>query len=228
VAACHQWTEGLLDYYHYTGDERALEAAIGIVKNEIKMLEDQVFPNPRYGAPRQMGWALRALVAVFNETHDPAWTVPCEKIVRRFMQWQAEFGSWISPYTARAQVRVPFMQGVAIRALGFYEQVKPDERIRKMVISEVDDILNNCLSYDGKFFYKELPHLQMGGVTGYLFECFVMAYRYSGDIAYLTRTRDLFKDYMDEYIRENRGPRNFAQAFPGPAAYLKALEDTGL
>jgi hypothetical protein len=229
VAVCHQWTEGLIDFYHQTGDERALEAAKSIAKNQRALLEAHVFSNPRYGAPRQMGWALRSLASVYAETGDPSLLEPCEKIVRRFITWQEEYGAWLSFYTTHTQVRVPFMQSVAIRALAYYERLKPDERVRRLVLNEINDILNRGIDpVSGRFYYKELPYTRVDSLLGHIFECFVIGYRYTGDTSYLTRVKEMFDSFMDETVPRISSPRNFAECFPGPASYLKALEEAGL
>ncbi|MDR0731589.1 MAG: hypothetical protein LBF63_07970 [Treponema sp.] len=229
VAVCHQWTEGLIDFYHQTGDVRALDAAKSIAKNQTALLEAHVFSNPRYGAPRQMGWALRSLASVYGETGDTSLLDPCEKIVRRFITWQEEYGAWLGFYTTHTQVRVPFMQSVAIRALAYYEQLKPDERVRKLVLHEINDILDNGIDpVSGRLYYKEVPYTRVDSLLGHVFECFVIGYRYSGDISYLTRVKEMFDSFMEETVPHITSPRNFAECFPGPASYLKALEKAGL
>jgi DUF1680 family protein len=225
VSICHQWTEGMLDYYHYTGDERVLETVQNLIKNLVDILENHVLPNCRYGAPRQLGWALRAIAALYDETRDPSLLDPCEKIVQRFQQWQEEFGAWLSFFTLHSQIRIPFMQSVGIRGLVFFEQIKPDERIRKMVVHEVDDILANCMSYSGRFFYKELPHLQRDSISGHWFECVVAAYRYTGDKTYLIRAKQMFDDFMNEDILSIQDAKGFACDYPGIAAFAKILNE---
>jgi hypothetical protein len=229
VAVCHQWTEGLIDYYHQTGDERALEAATSIAKNQTALLEAHVFSNPRYGAPRQMGWALRSLASVYGETGDAALLEPCEKIVQRFIAWQKEYGAWLGFYTTTTQVRVPFMQSVAIRALAYYEELKPDERVRNLVLNEINDILNKGIDQvSGRFYYKEVPYTRADSILGHIFECCVIGYRYTGDSSYLTRVKSMFDTFMEERVPHITSPRNFAECFPGPASYVKALEEAGL
>jgi hypothetical protein len=225
VAACHQWAEGILDYYHHTGDERALETARLMVKNLIDMLELHLLPNSRYGAPRQMGWVLRAISSVYAETWDSSLLSPCEKIVRRFQEWQDEFGCWLSYYTLHSQVRVPFMQSVGIRGLGFFESIKSDQQIRKMVVHEVDDIIKNCTSYSGRPYYKELPNLQMDGLAGHWFECLLYAYRYTGNKSYIVDNKKMFTDFVNIDMPHHGGGKGFASEFPGIVAFAKALEE---
>jgi hypothetical protein len=65
----HTWTEGLLSYYSFTGDERALEAARGIADYLVRRSEGAA----RRGNPRQWGWPLIALVATYEATGDAAY-----------------------------------------------------------------------------------------------------------------------------------------------------------
>ena len=223
---CHQWVEGLFDYYHHTGDKRALSAAKGVAQNILYILETHIYPRQYYGYPRELGWALRALATVYVETHDPQWLKPCDQIVVRFMKWQAEYGAWLSPYTTHTLVRVPFMQSVAIRALALYERIKPDEQLRAMILREIDDILQNGSTYTGVFYYKELPGTQYDSPLGHIFESVAIGYRYTGDASYLLRAQSAFNYFMRCRIDNIHSPRNFAEAYPGVIAYMKALEDS--
>src|SRR5690606_28464569 len=67
-AVCHEWVEGLLDYYHITGERRALEAAIGVGENVLRILKTPRFQEPGGYHARESGWALRSLGALYAET----------------------------------------------------------------------------------------------------------------------------------------------------------------
>jgi hypothetical protein len=60
----HTWTEGLLSYYYWTGDDRALEVARGIADYLERRFRAGIFA----GNPRQWGWPQIALVAVYEAT----------------------------------------------------------------------------------------------------------------------------------------------------------------
>jgi len=39
MVCSHEWVEGVIDYYHFTGDERGLETAISIGDNILRLLD---------------------------------------------------------------------------------------------------------------------------------------------------------------------------------------------
>ncbi|MGN0481143.1 MAG: hypothetical protein ACI4EV_06190, partial [Lachnospiraceae bacterium] len=45
MVCSHEWVEGLLDYYHLTGDERGLETAVGIGDNVLKILDTPMYAH---------------------------------------------------------------------------------------------------------------------------------------------------------------------------------------
>ncbi|HVM95775.1 MAG TPA: beta-L-arabinofuranosidase domain-containing protein, partial [Candidatus Acidoferrales bacterium] len=62
----HTWNEGLLSYYAFTGDERALDAARGIADFLVERGRRPMLK----GNPRQFGWPQIALVAMYEMTGD--------------------------------------------------------------------------------------------------------------------------------------------------------------
>ena len=79
----HEWVEGVIDYYHFTGDERGLETAISIGDNILRLLDTPMYAKPGEANARETGWALRALVALYVETRDEKWLAKCEWIIDR-------------------------------------------------------------------------------------------------------------------------------------------------
>lgn len=70
MVCSHEWVEGLLDYYHFSGDERGLASAIGIGENVLRLLDTPMYAHAGEANARETGWALRTLTALYIETHD--------------------------------------------------------------------------------------------------------------------------------------------------------------
>lgn len=68
VYPSHTWTEGLLQYYVTSGDDRALEVARSLGRNLCKYVEERI--EPMRVETRMFGWALIALNALIEITHD--------------------------------------------------------------------------------------------------------------------------------------------------------------
>jgi hypothetical protein len=203
-AVCHEWVEGLLDYYHMTGERSALESAIGIGENVTRILATPRFQEPGGYHARESGWALRSLGALYKETGDDKWLEPIERIVDQLEAWKNKFGTWMSPYTDHSVVRVPFMIAVAVNSLMRYYQIRPQERIQAMIVGVMEDLLEHTYMKDEEmFYYKELPSLVRVGTTNPLIlEALSYAYEFTGDPKFLHAGKVSFQTLCRRIERE--------------------------
>ena len=197
VTPSHEWTEGLLDYYHLTGKYEAYEKAIAIADNVLRQLASPKFSKLGGSQARETGWAMRGLIAVYNETKDEKYLDACKLIAEQFLAWRSEFGSFLAPYTSHTQVRVPFMISIAVNALYRYYTATKDDRIPDLIVEEMRDVLQNCVLADDRFFYKELPSLHRRSDFTLQMEALAYAYQLSGDTSFrdhiLTMMRSMMK-----------------------------------
>lgn len=243
IICSHQWVEGLLDYYHFTGDRTAYDTAIGIGENVLRLLDTPQFQKSGETSARETGWALRTMTALFQETHERRWMEKCDWIVGQFEDWEKTYGHWLAPYTDNTAIRVPFMISIAIVSLMRYYRIQPQERIKGMILRSVDDLLENCVTETGLFYYKELPSLTRQGTNPIILEALAIAYELTGDIRYLqagmptwrmvTAEKDVgvigAKSAVgDAVVVAGPGPKGFAQSFPPVMAFYKAAGDAGL
>lgn len=243
MVCSHEWVEGLIDYYHFTGDERALTTAVGIGNNILKLLDTPMYAVPGEANARETGWALRALTALYVETGESKWIDKCEWIVDSFKKWEEEYGYWLAPYTDNTTIRVGFMISVAIGSVMRYYRVFPREDIKDMIIRAVDDLIENCMLGCGVFYYKELPSLQRLGNNTLLLESLAIAYELTGDVKYLkpgiktfdnaitskaATTNGAKKIVDDAVICAGASTKGFAQSFIPVITYYKALSENEL
>lgn len=225
VTVSHEWVEGILDYYHQTGDGFALDSALGIGHNVLRHLEQMMARGVGAFAARETGWAIRTLVALYEETHDEAWLVPAEQIVGHFEEWMGAYGTWLSPYTDHTLVRVPFMIAVAVNGLMCYHRVRPEARVERMVISAMDDLIEHCLMPDGRFYYKELPSLERRGAGTLVLEALAHAWALTGDAKYLRAGMTSFELSLEEEMagwsgaKYTDGDAVIDPRGPGPKAF---------
>ncbi len=244
VMVCsHEWVEGLLDYYHFSGDERGLETALGIGENVLRLLETPKYQKSGEVGARETGWALRTLVALYAETNDEKWLGKCEWILGHFRHWTEEYGDWVAQYTDNTLIRVGFMISVAIGSLMRYYRLFPSEEVKEMILNAVDDLVENCLMETGVFSYKELPSLNRIGSNTLLLEAMTIAYELTGDTKYLTYGKRTFWNSIhaaapgvtgvksiveDAVIHKTTGTKNFAQSFIPLSVFYKALADNNM
>ena len=242
VMVCsHEWVEGLLDYYHFTGDERGLETAIGIGENVLRLLELPLYQKAGEANARETGWALRTLTALYVETNDEKWLGKCSKILNDFKVWEDTYGHWLAPYTDNTAIRVGFMISIAVGSLMRYYRVFPDPELRAMILRAVDDMVENCYVEDwGIFYYKELPSLNRLGNNTLLLEALTVAYDLTKDPKYLEYGMGTFKKAIGEIpsyeskkqkientvIVGSASSKNFAQSFIPLAGFYRAYTES--
>lgn len=239
----HEWVEGLLDCYHFTGDERALETALGIGENVRRLLETPAYQKSGESNARETGWALRTLVALYIETHDEKWLEKCDWILGHFKEWTEEYGEWIAPYTDNTTIRVGFMIAVAVGSIMRYYRIFPREDIKALLLDAIDDLVENCQMGNGMFYYKELPSLNRIGNNTLLLEALTIGYELTGDAQYLTYGKGTFWSNIhtpapstggakrivgDAVIPGGNGTKNFGQSFIPLSVYYKAMADNNM
>ncbi len=243
MVCSHEWVEGLLDYYHLTGDKRGLDTAVGIGENVCRLLETPMYQVPGESNARETGWALRSLTALYVETHDRRWVEKCDWIVSLFADWQREYGSWIAPYTDNTMIRTGFMISVAVGSLMRYYREFPNDGLKALIIAAIDDLLENATLPYGLFYYKELPSLSRNGNNPLLLEALAIGYELTGNVKYLKAGIKTFKREIDTQAtgsngakihREdavlwgNGGTKHFAQGFIPFTTFYTALLREGL
>ncbi len=198
VEISHEWVEGLFDYYHMTGDKFAYETAIEIGKNIKRNLKLPRYHKDGEINARETGWALRALVSLYNETNDESWLEDADFIVGHFKSWKEKYGLWLAPYTDHVAVRVPFMISIAVVSLMKYYEIMPNIEIKNMIVEAVDDMIENCILDCGLFYYKELPSLKRAGNNTTVLEALACAYNLTGRRKYLEAGIKTFVEYIKE------------------------------
>ncbi len=245
VMVCsHEWVEGLLDYYHFTGDERGLETALGIGENVLRLLNTPLYAKVGEANARETGWALRTLTALYVETRDDRWLTKCDSILNDFKVWEEQYGHWLAPYTDNTLVRVGFMISIAVGSVMRYYREFPDPELKAMMLRAVDDLIENCyMEKLGCFYYKELPSLNRLGNNLLLLEALAIAYELTGNAEYLKPGINTFKKAVDApnpgavgtkkivndaVVVGNASSKGFAQSMIPMATYYRAVAESGL
>lgn len=237
VMACsHEWVEGLLDLWHFSGEEEALATALGIGENVQRLLETPMYQKAGEANARETGWALRTLIALYLETNDKKWLTKCQMILGQFAEWKNKYGAWLAPYTDNTVIRVGFMISVALGSIMRYYRVFPDEQLKEMMVAAVDDLVENFRNPYGLFYYKELPSLSRNGNNTLLLEAMYIGYELTGDVSYLKAGLKTFwsnirtgagyeggKRMVEDAVLVGSSPtKSFAQSFLPLVQYYNA------
>ena len=243
VMVCsHEWVEGLLDLWHFTGERRALEAALGIGENVLRLLDTPMYQKPGEASARETGWALRTLTALYLETGEEKWLAKSKVIIRQFREWNERYGAWLAPYTDNTVIRVGFMISVAAGSLMRFYRVFPDPELKDLILGAVDDLTENFMNPWGIFYYKELPSLMRSGSNTLLLEAMAIGYELTGDRRYLECGIKTFRLQAarrpgynsqkriaeDAVLLGSASTKSFAQAFLPMVTYYNALLQEGM
>ncbi|MCC6458227.1 MAG: hypothetical protein IT328_24960 [Caldilineaceae bacterium] len=185
VTPSHEWTEGFLDYYFLTGRTEGLDGARSVGDNIMRHMARPEMRQPGDAAVREGGWALRAMVGLYLGTGEERWRAEAKRLVEMFLLWRDTYGALLAPYTSHSMPRVPFMISLTVNSFSRYLLIEDDERVKRLIVEVVDDLLEHCLGADGIFFYKELPSLQRTAPTPHALEALTHAYRITNDDRYL-------------------------------------------
>lgn len=246
----HEWVEGLLDYWHETGDPEVLGQALGVGENVARLLERFVFSKKAdddYVFARDVGWSLRLLCALYSETGDRKWLDLSRRISEYFISWEKALGSFLTPVTSNTLARIPFMEAVALNALMRYYAITGEPEVRRVMLSVTDDLAENCYlkPYDLPY-YKELPSLRIILSTGLELASLAYAYRLSGDKKYLEKGMNTFKYFIGQKAPDapddkpvidsslmlsssgKTSSRRFSMSYPPFLIYYAAVKEAGL
>ncbi len=239
VTLSHEWLRGLIEYYHATGDVFAKDAFLKMGENILRNLQRPEFSVGFSVNVRETGWALNALVALFEETNDKKYMDACDKIVEHFFDWEKKYGALLAPYTNHTTIRVPFMISVACNSLYAYYRVTKDERVKNLIIRATDDLIENSLLESGFFYYKELPSLQRNSTNPIILETLAICYSFTNDKKYLDAGVKTFKTLTamtfplgNKILKDNivivqgQGTKFFAQSFYPLIKFYKFLNDS--
>jgi len=102
--------------------------------------------------------------------------------------------------------RVTFMISLTANSLARYLLIEDDERVKKLIVETVDDLIEHCLGPDGIFYYKELPSLRHIAATPHALEALTHAYRLTGNQEYLKLAARQFVALEEQKpIKHDRG-----------------------
>jgi hypothetical protein len=207
VIPSHQWVEGFLDYYFLTGRKEGLDAAISVGENVLRQLAQPEMNQPGATSVREGGWALRALVGLWLGTGDERWQKEARRLVDLFLTWFETYNALLAPYTSHSMPRVVFMISLTVNSFARYLLIEDDERIKQLIVSAVDDLIEHCMGPDGIFYYKELPSLKRYAPTAHALEALTHAYRISDNDRYLKIAARQFAALIDQPLESGGGKK---------------------
>ena len=183
----HLWSEGMVEHYLLTGDERSLRIARGLGDNCVRFVE----AGWSGSSERTAGWPMIALLGVYHATGDATYLDAAKRLVECVIDLQDDLrGVWSSKIYEQPAYEggTTFMVNILCRALMRYHVATGDPGSAVAVVRGAAWMLHEAVTdVDGKpvSFYKQTPLCSRCGNSTP--ETFAYAYALSGD----PRFRDL-------------------------------------
>jgi hypothetical protein len=142
----HTWTEGLLTHYRLTGEVRSLAAARGIADALLPLVG-------KAGNPRQLGWPMLALTAVYDATGD-----------RRYRDGAVVFAEAALGRIEPTPASGDWKMGILADGIAAVHAMTNDQRLRRWLVSYADALLPEIGRYaDARY---ALPLGYVATITG--------------------------------------------------------------
>ena len=180
----HLWSEGMVEHYLLTGDERSLEVARGIADFCIRSMESGWGGS----GERTAGWPMIALLGVWHGTGDDRYLQAATHLRDDVIEHQDDLrGVWSYKIYEQPAYEggTVFMVDILSRSLMRYHLATGDEKSAAAIVRAADWVRWEAVT-DGpeqpRAFYKQTPLCsRLGGCSP---ETFAYAYALTGDDAF--------------------------------------------
>ena len=126
----HTWTEGLLTHYRLTGETRSLAAARGIADRLLLAVG-------KAGNPRQLGWPMLALTAVYDATGD-----------RGYRDGAVAYAEAALAHVEPTPASGDWKMGILADGMAAVHAMTNDPRLRRWLVAYADALLPEIGRYD--------------------------------------------------------------------------------
>ena len=213
VYPSHTWTEGLLQYYVTSGDERALEVAQSLGRNICQYVEERL--EVLETESRMMGWALIALSALIEVTHDRR----CLKAARTIRDDIRNVVERTGTYEAGG---LNFGTGTVLTGLGNMHRVTGDRDALSLMLAIMDWHLQNGRNAMGIVWCGDLLPYKLNLTL----PAYAYAYYATGDVKYVQAGIELLR-FTGPPVRQT-GIRTAAKQYRTYMPFLKLAHEAGV
>ena len=220
VDPSHEWCEGLILYHLLTGSEHAREHALAMGNHLVAWTEEYAERLSQDTlASRVSGWAITALAALYEFTHDDiylnaalAHAKGIEDRVSGETGYLTETVSYGFPY------RAGFMTCITVNGLKRVWDLTGDDHWKELSLRLIDDQLEHLELPTGLLKYKQLPENHFPHISSFDLETMTYAWQWTRDKKYLKLAVRLFR-VMDIWKRGGIMAGVFLQEAPEGALY---------
>ncbi len=224
----HTFAEGLLDYYHLTGDRRALEVASGYARNLAYAFSRE---EPA-GAGRYSGWALLVMGGVYMIRPDELIRREAERAIDKIISQQGEGGD-ILEGTMHPRAFEDRLVHLCMRGLIKWHQATGEEKVRKLILELMEAYIKSGLMEEGLPLYSNWPENSKAttAMQGFAnLESLAYAYDLTGDPRFIEAGVPGLCQAVEWILRPDKEEvhSNFQRILRGPFRFMAIAHDLGM
>lgn len=157
----HVWVSGDLDYYHLTGDRRAMH-----VSRQIADAMASHMPTSYGTHIRALGWPMILVLDAYAATGEKKYLAAATanwEVLKKNIDWEK---GWVVRLAKghclhkdrHCRGNVPFMEGLTLCALARYHRVTKDPEVLRAITVGIDQMIRECWQEEaGTFSYTACP-----------------------------------------------------------------------
>jgi len=213
VYPSHTWTEGLLQYYVTSGDGRALEVARSLGRNLCKYIEERI--EPLRSETRMFGWALIALDALIEVTHD-------DRCLRAARTIRDEIAEVVERTGTLDGWGMNYGTGTVLTGLAGLHRITGDEKALKLLLTILDWHMEHGRNAVGTAWGDQLGPYNLNLTL----PAYAYAWYATGDRRYLEEGIDFFR-FTGPPAAAGRDVRSAGKHYRTYMPFLKLAHEAG-
>jgi hypothetical protein len=226
----HTFAQGLLDYYHLTGDRQALETALGYARNLA--YKTNHYDRYKWGIGRESGWALLVLGGAYMARPDEEVRKAGDTMVERIRAQQGPAGEVLEGYF-HAKAFEDRTITLCVRGLIKWHQATGDEKVKNLIVGLMRGYLRMAFGAEGVALAGSWPEHQKASTPEQGFadlESLAYAYELTGDRSFIDAGVPALSHAVDWIVNAQERSEGylFQRILRGPLPFLRAAHQLGL
>ena len=231
-AHSHTFAEGMVDYYHLTGDRRFLDVAEGYARQLAYMTN--TYNDFKWGTGRSTGWSLLVMGSVYHaRPHDDIRRAVQTMVDKVFSEHDADgnyMGGTRSKITTKATTDRAL--NLCMRGLIRWHQATGDQKLRDLMVKSMYGYVHNGFSEEGLPLAGNWPEKRKQTSPGQGFanlETLAYAYRLTEDRLFVEIGLGRLVEAIKWMLNATPDPgAGFHRMLRGPFPFLAVAHELGI
>jgi hypothetical protein len=226
----HTFAQGLLDYYHLTGDRQALDTAVGYARNLA--YKTNRYDKYKWGIGREAGWGLLVLGGVYMARPDPEIRRAGDAMIEKIRSQQQPGGEVLEGYFHRKSFEDRTIT-LCARGLIKWHQATGDEKVRNLIVGLMRGYMKMAFGPEGVALAGNWPEHQKASTPEQGFadlESLAYAYELTGDRSFVDAGIPALAHAVDWILNapERSEGYLFQRIMRGPMPFMRVAHKLGL